>query len=138
MSDTERRSYPVCPVADLPPGQRRIVTVSGKSIGVFNVDGRYFALRNHWPHRGAPLCEGQVGDLVSAKAPYVWETQRPGEVIRCPWHGWEFDLTTGRSVCYPETIRTKSYLAEVDAKGLLERAETYDVADEQGTVVVWL
>lgn len=138
MTGAARKPYPVCPVAELPAGQRRIVTIEGKSIGVFNVDGRYFALRNRCPHRGAPLCEGQVVDFVTATKPYTWETQRPGEVIRCPWHSWEFDLTTGRSLCFPDTIRTTSYLAGASSAMESEKIDTYMVADLQGMVVVWL
>jgi 3-phenylpropionate/trans-cinnamate dioxygenase ferredoxin subunit len=130
--------HPVCPAAELPPGRRRIVTIDGKSIGVFNVGGRFFALRNRCPHRGAPLCEGQVVDLVTAKAPYVWENERFGEILRCPWHSWEFDLTTGRSVCYPETIRTKCYPAGVAGPTEHDRAEAYEAAERGGMVVVWV
>lgn len=137
MSDGARSPHPVCPAAELPPGQRRIVTLAGKSIGVFNLGGRYFALRNHCPHRGAPLCEGQLGDLVTARAPYHRENQRPGEILRCPWHGWEFDVATGRSICSPDTIRTKSYPAGVAPPAASARAESYETAERDGVVVVW-
>lgn len=138
MNDGTRSPHPVCPVSEFPPGERRIVTIDGKSIGVFNVGGRFFALRNRCPHRGAPLCEGQISDLVTAPSPYVWEREREGEIIRCPWHSWEFDLTTGRSVCFPERIRTKSYPAGVSAPGERDRAEAYPVAEREGVVVVWV
>ena len=56
----ERRRV-ACAVRDVPPGERRIVEIEGRSIGVFNVDGRFYALHNGCPHKGGPLCEGRVG-----------------------------------------------------------------------------
>ena len=46
----------VATVEEIPPGQRKIVEVAGRSIGIFNVSGEFFALRNRCPHQGGPLC----------------------------------------------------------------------------------
>ena len=54
---------------EIGPGQRKIVEIDGRSIGVFNVDGRYYALRNTCPHAGARLCEGTLSGLVTSGAP---------------------------------------------------------------------
>jgi nitrite reductase/ring-hydroxylating ferredoxin subunit len=105
-------------VADLPPGQRTIVTVEGRSIGVFNVHGRYYALRNLCPHRQAPLCLGRVRGLVTSDGPYDVRVERDGEIIACPWHGWEFDLTTGRSHFNPHRVRVRDYKVTVGAAPL--------------------
>ena len=82
-------------VAEIGPGQRKIVDVDGISIGVFNVDGTFYALRNRCPHQAAPLCQGSLKGttLPSAPGEYLWA--RDGEILRCPWHGWEFDVTNG-------------------------------------------
>jgi len=40
--------------------------------------------------------------------------KRPGEIIRCPWHGWEFDIKTGRSIFNPHRVRVKSYEVRVE------------------------
>lgn len=109
--------HEVCPVAELPPGEKRIVEVDGLSIGVFNVEGEFHALANVCPHQLAPLCEGPVtGDVV---APNVgeYEVVREGELVRCPWHGWKFDISTGESVHNPHEVSTR----------------TFDVAVEQST-----
>jgi nitrite reductase/ring-hydroxylating ferredoxin subunit len=106
--------YEVCPAAALPPGERTIVDVGGKSIGVFNVDGEYFALKNVCPHQLAPLCEGQVSGTVVSDGAGDYAKVRDGEIIRCPWHGWEFDLKTGQSLFNPHAVRTKSYEATVE------------------------
>lgn len=133
-------AHPVCPVSELPPGQRKIVEIGGRSIGVFRLgDGRFFALRNRCPHRGAPLCEGRTTGLLTADAPYRPTLQRDGEILRCPWHGWEFDLTTGRSVFMPEEIRVKSYPVGVQAAPGPETAvEKFDVTEAGGMVVLWV
>ncbi len=98
---------------EIPPGGRLIVEVAGRSIGVFNIGGEYLAVRNRCPHQGGPLCEGvQLGALHSS-SPGEYEYDRPHEIIRCPWHAWEFDLRTGASWFDPERTRVRSYEVEV-------------------------
>ena len=95
--------------AEINPEQRKIVDVEGISIGIFNVAGSYYALRNRCLHQGAPLCLGSLKGtaLPSKPGEYVWA--RENEILRCPWPGWEFDVTTGRSVCSPQQIRVRAY-----------------------------
>jgi 3-phenylpropionate/trans-cinnamate dioxygenase ferredoxin subunit len=114
------RQHALGPIDDFPPGSRRIVDLDGRSIGVFNVGGRLYALRNRCPHQGAPLCLGPVAPLVTAPAPgrYVAEAT---EVVRCPWHGWEFRLEDGRSWVDPDVTRVRAYPVEVrDGQVLIE------------------
>lgn len=106
--------HAVCYVDELPAGARRIVEISGRSIGVFNVNDRFYAVRNRCPHKGAPLCKGLVKGLVVGNQPYEYEITRDGEILKCPWHGWEFDLTNGRSVFNPHRLRVKSYDVSVE------------------------
>jgi nitrite reductase/ring-hydroxylating ferredoxin subunit len=131
---------------EIPPGGRKIVEVAGRSIGVFNLDGEFHALRNRCPHQGGPLCEGQVLGAISAAGPGEYEYGRRGELVRCPWHAWEFDIRTGQSWVDPERTRVKAYpvdvLAPEDVGG--ERvpgpyvAERYPVAVRDAYVVVEL
>ena len=125
--------YIVGKVSELPPGERKIVEVQGRSIGVFNVHGTYYALRNSCPHQGAPLCRGAITGMPVPSKPgeYVWA--REGEILRCPWHGWEFDVTSGRSVCNPHRTRVKTYEVTVEED---ESVETYPVTLEDGLVVL--
>jgi nitrite reductase/ring-hydroxylating ferredoxin subunit len=74
-----REFVTVAPVADVPPGQARQVTVEDRWVGLFNVDGEFHAIDNLCLHRGGPLCEGHV----------------KGGIVTCPWHGWQFDVRTG-------------------------------------------
>ena len=124
----------VARVADIPPGERRIVELEGRSIGVFNVHGTFYALRNTCPHQAAPLCLGAIKGMTMPSRPgeYVWA--REGEIIRCPWHGWEFDITTGRSIFNPHRIRVATYDVTVEADD--ERVETFPVTVDNGLVVV--
>ncbi|GIV78676.1 Rieske (2Fe-2S) protein [Litorilinea aerophila] len=133
--------YVVGKVSELPPGSRKIVDAGGRSIGVFNVHGTFYAIRNLCPHQFAPLCRGIITGttLPSQPGQYIWA--RDGEIIRCPWHGWEFDITTGRSVFNPHKMRVKTYEVTVEREAAPsededESVETYPVTVEDGTVIL--
>lgn len=134
----EKVAYEICKVSELPPGERIILEVDGKSIGVFNVHGEFFALRNTCPHEGAELCKGTITgmNLPSEVGEYNWV--RDGEIIRCPWHAWEFDIKTGKSIFNPHKVRVKCY--DVEVEGSEEKSvTTFPVAvNEDEVVVVYL
>lgn len=115
----------VGPAAEFAVGETRIVDVRGRSIGVINDNGRYFALRNVCPHHGAPLCAGRVQGFMRPSEPHVYDYSGDDEadrVVLCPWHGYKFRLSDGRSVTEPETSRVR----------------TYEVAVEDGEVVLYV
>jgi 3-phenylpropionate/trans-cinnamate dioxygenase ferredoxin subunit len=124
----------------IPPGGRMLVTVDGREIGIFNVGGEYFGIGNRCPHNGASLCKGRIVGLVEASQPGSYEFSRRGELIRCPWHGWEFDLKTGQSRCEPDRTKVRSYDLKVEPSSALAdgtlRAETFPVSVEKQYVVV--
>ena len=130
--------HPICRVSDLPPGARRIVEVGRRSIGVFNVHGEYYALRNLCPHQGAPLCRGAITGTAHSSQPgeFIWE--RDGQILRCPWHGWEFDIPSGRSVFNPHRLRVRTYDVTVEQRAQQEdpSVESFDVTIEDGWVVL--
>jgi 3-phenylpropionate/trans-cinnamate dioxygenase ferredoxin subunit len=141
----------VATVEEIPPGGRKIVEVAGRLIGVFNVDGEFFALRNRCPHQGGPLCSGKVAGLVQSTVPGDYSYSRPGEMLRCPWHGWEYDIRTGQSWWDPGRTRVRSYDVTIEAGGQIDQdsnppapglekgpyvAETYPVSVERQYVVV--
>ena len=105
----------VGPVAEFPPGTHRVVRVGRAEIGVFNVDGRYYALPNVCTHQFGPLCEGTVNGTMACSAATGWrhEWVRDGEILTCPWHGLEFDITTGRSLASPK-LRVRMYAVSVE------------------------
>ncbi len=134
---------PVCPAADLPPGARRIVAHGKISVGVFNVAGAYHAYRNICPHGGARVCEGPVSGTTLPSPVYEYNTGRAGCILRCPWHGWEFDLTTGEHLVDPET-RLKRIPVELGAAtapcpgGASENLERFPVELADGQLFVRL
>ena len=101
-------------VDEIPPGSRKIVRISGRSIGVFNVDGDFYAIRNRCPHQGAPLCEGKLWGVLRADVPGAFQYETRKQILTCVWHGWEFDIKTGQSWCDPQRLRVRSYSVGVD------------------------
>lgn len=146
--------YVVATRDEIPPGERKVVEVAGRSIGVFNLDGEFFALRNRCPHQGGPLCSGTLAGFIFSPAPGEYQYSRQGEILRCPWHGWEFDVRTGQSWFDPARLRVRRYEVTVERdiapagddgddaspRSGLEKgpyvAETYAVTVEQEYVVV--
>lgn len=108
------RKYVVARREEVPEGGRLIVEVKGHSIGVFCVDGRYYGLLNRCPHQGAELCKGQVLGELSSSGPGDYELDGSRPFVVCPWHGWEFDLETGRSYFDPRRTRVRPYPVEVE------------------------
>jgi nitrite reductase (NADH) small subunit len=129
--------YIIGNVVDMPSGHNRIVKIQNKSIGIFNVKGTYYALKNNCPHQGAPLCQGKVTGMTLPSKPGEYIYGREGEIIRCPWHGWEFDLTNGKSVFDPHSCLVKTYKVEVEEEAA-PTVETYPVEVESGKVVLYL
>jgi 3-phenylpropionate/trans-cinnamate dioxygenase ferredoxin subunit len=108
----------VCRATDLEPGQRRIVedAESGISIGVFNIGGKVFAVKNVCPHLGAPLCQGSIHATHGPSDVFAFQPDLAGRVLRCPWHGWEFDIVTGKAL-YDRNSRVANYACEVNENG---------------------
>jgi nitrite reductase (NADH) small subunit/3-phenylpropionate/trans-cinnamate dioxygenase ferredoxin subunit len=69
----------VAAVEDIPPGTGRIVEVQGVWIALFNVEGSFYAVDNTCPHAGGSLGEGHLD----------------GHIVKCPRHGWQFNIQTG-------------------------------------------
>jgi nitrite reductase/ring-hydroxylating ferredoxin subunit len=88
-------------VSDFCDGDRKIVDVSGKSIGVFRVGGEFYALRNRCPHQFGPLCDGTLAPRAVSGGPGDLRMDPGPPLLACPWHGWEYDLATGQSFMGP-------------------------------------
>ena len=144
--------YVVGTVEEIPPGTRKVVEIARRSIGVFNVKGRFYALRNQCPHAGGPMCEGVTSGLVRSDAPGSYDYIMRGEIIRCPWHGWEFEIATGQSWFDPAKTRVAAYDTDVESgESLVESgselvaagyqpgpyaSETYEVEIDRNYVIV--
>lgn len=107
MAETVVNLIEVCAAEALNPGQTKVLDIANRSIGVFNVGGEFYALANLCPHAGGPLCRGQVTGMAVADEPYIISWHRSGEIVRCPWHSWEFDIATGKTLTDPSrSVRT--------------------------------
>jgi nitrite reductase (NADH) small subunit len=105
----QERLYEVGRVEDFPEGTKRIVPIGRFGVGVYNVKGTFYAIANHCPHEGGPLCEGPQGGrtVVDRDVPGGQSIVRDGEWIYCPWHQWGIDLATGTTAVKPEwSVRT--------------------------------
>lgn len=95
----------VAKVVDLAEGSGKTVEAAGKQIALFQVAGKFYAVDNTCLHRGGPLGEGEVY----------------GTTVVCPWHGWEYDITSGanledstkRLACYPVDVEGDDVVIEV-------------------------
>jgi nitrite reductase (NADH) small subunit len=82
---------------EIPAGTIREFQVDGKTLAVSNVDGKFYAIDNTCLHRGGPLGQGEL----------------EGATVTCPWHGWQYDVTTGKVTrnpavgvaCFPVEVR---------------------------------
>ena len=132
----------VARVSDIPEGSRRCVEVEGRAIGIFNVKGEFYALLDRCPHEGGSLCRGDIVGLLESDDPGKYRYTRQGEMVKCPWHGWEFDIRTGQSWCEPKRTRVRRYNVSVQSGGELEkgpyRVETCPVSVEENYVVIEL
>jgi nitrite reductase (NADH) small subunit len=105
--------YPVGKVGEINPGQRKLIEINGRSIGVFNVHGTFIAVLNVCPHESAPVCQGRITGTTLPSAPGEFKWAREGEILACPWHGWEFDLTTGK--CLTDRRKLHRYPVSIES-----------------------
>jgi nitrite reductase (NADH) small subunit len=87
--------------SEIPPGEIREFQLDGHTVAVANVDGHFYAVDNTCLHRGGPLGQGLLH----------------GTKVTCPWHGWEYDVTTGKVGMNP-TVGVSCYRIEVRGEDL--------------------
>jgi len=130
----------VARASEVAPGSCKIVSARGRQIGLFAIGGEYFGLSDRCPHKGAELCRGMIVGLAQSSAPGEYHLARPGEFIRCPWHGWEFDIRTGQSWCDPKSARARNFHVRVEPGAQLVKgpyaAETFQVFLEEDYLVI--
>jgi 3-phenylpropionate/trans-cinnamate dioxygenase ferredoxin subunit len=97
-------------VAELRREGSRIVEVGGRRLAVISVGDSFFAIDDRCPHMGASMCAGSLSGTFVASDPHEYVYGLDQGVIRCPWHGWEFDLATGRSLLEPRRVGLKTYV----------------------------
>lgn len=103
------QTHDIGAAADFAQGDLRRVEVGGRGLVVLRRGDEFFALRDICPHQGARLSAGQLGGTPLPCRPGEEVTYgRQGEVLTCPWHGWEFDVRTGQALANPQA-RVRSY-----------------------------
>jgi nitrite reductase/ring-hydroxylating ferredoxin subunit len=140
VSASRMPKHVVAEVAEIPAGGRKAVLVKGRPIVIFNLGGEFFGLLDRCPHQSAELSRGMVSGIAISDEPGVATCSRPGEFIRCPWHGWEFDIRTGQSWTDPSRIKVRPIPVNVEAGCALVqgpfKAETISVQVDGAYVVV--
>lgn len=94
----------VAAAAEIPNGQRKIVQVDNLSIGVFHHDEQWYAVRNSCIHRGGPVATGSL----------------EGDILTCPWHGFQFNLRTAQCVADPKAELDRYVVSMVDGHVLVQ------------------
>jgi len=130
----------VAKASDVPPGARTRRVIDGKPVLVLNIKGELFALSDTCPHRGASLAGGKLTGHVASSTPGQYTYSRTGEILRCPWHAWEFDVRTGRSWCDPKRMRLMQHSVTIEpGAALMEgpyQAETFPARFEDDYIIV--
>lgn len=83
-------------IGEVPPGMVRELQLDGKVIALANVGGKLYAVNNVCLHRGGPVGQGELS----------------GQVVTCPWHGWQYDVTSGKLVTNP-SVGVETYAVEI-------------------------
>ncbi len=92
----------VAKTSEIPTGTGKVVEAGGKTIAVFNCEGSFYAVDNTCKHRGGPLGEGSLS----------------GKTVTCPWHGWEYDVSTG-ACAMDASITVQKFAVKVEGDDVL-------------------
>ena len=109
------------PLENFKEKQFHIVKQGNRSIGIYKLSGKVYAIRNQCPHMGAPLCLGNTGSTYrpAEKGTSLFTEVLTDRVIRCPWHGWEFDIITGRGL-YDVKSRVSTFEVRINTADEIE------------------
>jgi len=133
------QKHVVARVSDFEGTDRKLVEVKGRPVVIFKLGEDWFGMLNRCPHQGGSLCAGKLISWVESDAPGEFRMSREGEILRCPWHGWEFDIRTGENCARPGKYRSRQFGVSVVTKEEAEEVgnlEKFDVSQEGDFVVV--
>ena len=88
--------------SDIPEGSGKMIETGGRTLALFQSNGQFYAIDNACKHRGGTLGEGEVY----------------GTRVVCPWHGWEYDFSTGRNVDDP-SMKLSCFVVKVEGEDIL-------------------
>jgi len=90
----------ICPLAELPPGGKRLVEYEDLEIGVINCAGEIFAIEDRCSHDDGELVDGELDEQDCS--------------IECPRHGSRFDLRTGKPMNLPAYVPVDTFTVVVE------------------------
>jgi nitrite reductase/ring-hydroxylating ferredoxin subunit len=93
----------VAQIDQLAPGKGLMVKVKGREVALFNIEGSFYAISNSCSHSGGPLAEGRLY----------------GKIVTCPWHGAQFDATTGQCCSAPATKPVATFPVRIEGNSIL-------------------
>jgi nitrite reductase/ring-hydroxylating ferredoxin subunit len=113
------QSYLVCRSDELKDGDRRVMSCDGTEVGVFKIDGQLVAWHNECPHRSGPVCQGRlykrvIEPIAADGTVRTLDYDHDVTNLVCSWHGYEFDLKTGKSQGHSQFKLRKVQLEEKD------------------------
>jgi nitrite reductase (NADH) small subunit len=116
---------------DFAPGSITIKTLGDRSVGIINAGDKLYAVLNVCPHALAPVCEGRLTGTLLPSEPGVAVWGLDDRILRCPWHGFEFDLEDGgqtvftsfkaRVRMFPITVQDGEVCVDVTQRGVPAR-----------------
>jgi nitrite reductase (NADH) small subunit len=106
-------SYDVGAVDDFAEREVKLVQAGRRDIGIVRWDGQVYAISNVCTHQRGPLCRGTLSGWLTASAPGTMEVDDDTPVLACPWHGWEFDVRSGRAL-WDERYAVRTYPVTVE------------------------
>lgn len=95
-----------------------IVNAGAREVGIVRWNGDVYAISNVCTHQRGPLCRGTLGGLLTGASPGDFQLDEDTPVLACPWHGWEFNVRTGRAL-WDERYAVRTYETRVEDGRLL-------------------
>jgi nitrite reductase (NADH) small subunit len=105
--------YKIAAVSELPLNKLHTVEIEGRNIAIVRTSAGVFSIGNSCPHMGAPMCKGSIHGTMLPSDPDEYVYGEDAQVIRCPWHGYEFSIRTGESIAGAFHGRVPAYEIEV-------------------------
>jgi len=105
-------------LGELREGQFVIRDFGNHSVGATLLKGKPLLILNYCPHAGAPICQGKVGSKLTYSPQRGLQLDAETPVVRCPWHGWEFDLEDGHTSNFNSRLRLSKIQYELEGEAL--------------------
>lgn len=104
----------VCQLEEIPDGTMKAVELESRAIVLIRKGKEVFALRDTCPHQGARLSNGVLTSRRLSSVAGDYRAEKAKQIVRCPWHNWEFDAASGRCLHDPQRLRVAVYRTEIE------------------------